>query len=159
MLASKKPASSFLVFSNLNGSQIFQVDFDPGDTDGYLSLQVASTSTSESLDTIELKFNCEEGFEVRQGDYYIQLNNSSAGFGVGTYSILATPTGYDVSDPVAFRAAIDFEAGIEAHEAEIFARTTNPNVLGQIWNDGGTLKFSSGPSGQPFGLLLALTKA
>jgi hypothetical protein len=135
---------TLVVFSTLNGSQIFQVEHDASDATGYLSLQVASTSTSESFDTIELKFNCEEGFDVRQGDYYIQLNNSSAGFGVGTYSILATPSGYDVSDPTAFRAAIGIQETFGEYLDTIAETTSDPGILNKPWNDNGLLRFSDG---------------
>jgi hypothetical protein len=87
-----------------------------------------------------LSVNPEDG--VRLG-----ISNTDVGY---SYGIAISPSGYTVDAPAAFRTAISAADASHTHDistlnwATIYARTTNPNIAGQPWNDGGTLKFSAG---------------
>jgi hypothetical protein len=87
-----------------------------------------------------LSANPEDG--VRFG-----ISNTDVGY---AYGIAINPSGYTVDAPAAFRTAINAAEASHTHDistlnwATIYARTTNPGVAGQPWNDGGTLKFSAG---------------
>ena len=135
---------TLVVNSNLNGAQIFEVVHDASDADGYLSLRVASTSDTESISTIEMLVNAEEGFSIRQLDAILQLTDGIAGFGVGVYTVQATAVGYSVGDPSAFRAAIGIQETFGEYLEAIAATTSDPGIVNKPWNDNGTFKFSTG---------------
>jgi hypothetical protein len=87
-----------------------------------------------------LSVNPEDG--VRLG-----ISNTDVGY---SYGIAMSPSGYTVDAPAAFRTAINAAEASHTHDismlnwATIYARTTNPGIAGQPWNDGGTLRFSNG---------------
>jgi hypothetical protein len=85
--------------------------------------------------------NAEEG---------VQIFAKGNGLSDPLYNIQVFAGGYAVAQPAAFRTAISAAEASHTHDistlnwATIYARTTNPGIAGQPWNDSGTLRFSNG---------------
>jgi hypothetical protein len=134
------PISSFLIL--VNGTQEFNITQDDGDSFAFLSFQ--STDLQNGRPTLKLEASSAVGLVVTHALSTLRLNPAEATLHHNGVSFGIQSSGYVVSDPAAFRAAMGFVAGIEDHEAVLYARTTNPGIIGRLWNDNGTLRFSDG---------------
>jgi len=86
------------------GDQKFEV-IDP--TNGMLQWSVQSQNTDEGFLPVALVFNAEEGFNVTQGQSQIVVSANFAMLKHNIYTVEVSASGYTISQPAAFRKAIN----------------------------------------------------